>query len=612
MGFGPYSIMNISEVILWDDVGFQDGAVEVPSLYLCETQYRGEASTIPNKRAVYTDVTPSKGRWFNEFKLKGRYTDLMNVSYLRMKYDNKLYFGWVDSVELMSDTVIEVQGGADLDFSEVLITWHIDYWRTYAASAEYGSGRVVRIAKDKTSTHYPQTTGHIYRKESSSVPLGIRSATGAPNVAWIIIPYTSKEQISSTPSSNVISYSAVVTFPVELFDSYDDSVSNLSLEFDRTGANPEYAIAMKLGDVITGAFDDALGLIPEQIQGVYLSPVPPFTYHGTGTDSSPIKLIKPTGGTAQRGGVGFFTRTSGSTKIGAFWVNIALFDEFNVASDFPTIKPTDEERVVAVTDLFGNIAGTFPFGVPVESITARVVVAGTDAYVQVRTHGKTSSEEGMAFNVPLPSFQVTSNAWSSYLYSGEREYTIEQRKTQNLMALAGGITGAATGGAQGAMAAQIRGGASAATTGSLAALGMGVQAGTSLVQYEMNKYLFNDRLQNLEDSRKANQAEGLIVSSGCNDFIFHGYDDIRIVELTMDSYSLSRFNAQIDLNGYEVNFPLESADYLLTTGEYTGPIQIADLIVGGHIPVEARVYIKAKFDAGIRMIGSTPVSATNE
>lgn len=218
----------------------------------------------------------------------------------------------------------------------------------------------------------------------------------------------------------------------------------------------------------------------------------------------------------------------------------------------------------------------------------------------------------MAFNVPLPSFQVTSNAWSSYLYSGEREYTIEQRKSQNLMALAGGITGAATGGAQGAMAAQIRGGASAATTGSLAALGMGVQAGTSLVQYEMNKYLFNDRLQNLEDSRKANQAEGLIVSSGCNDFIFHGYDDIRIVELTMDGYSLSRFKAQIDLNGYEVNFPLESTDYLLTTGEYTGPIQIADLIVGGHIPVEARVYIKAKFDAGIRMIGSTPVSATNE
>ena len=77
----------ITKIEFWSDVGFIDGAVEIPRL---------DAADPVNPDVViepYDPIMPSKDRFFSELKLKEYYTGLLTMSYMRITYDLKNSMG---------------------------------------------------------------------------------------------------------------------------------------------------------------------------------------------------------------------------------------------------------------------------------------------------------------------------------------------------------------------------------------------------------------------------------------------------------------------------------------------------------------------------------------
>ena len=131
-----------------------------------------------------------------------------------------------------------------------------------------------------------------------------------------------------------------------------------------------------------------------------------------------------------------------------------------------------------------------------------------------------------------------------------------------------------------------------------AGLGAGAGALGAGLDY-MVRTSYNDRLQSLEDEKHARQIDALIMPGSGWDWLFHGRD-YMFVCLTPDGYSLDRYEAQIALNGVSVQEPTASCDTLIRNA--TGPLTIENLVVRGNIPVEAKQYLKQKFNDGVRLI----------
>ena len=115
----------ITKIEFWSDVGFIDGAVEIPRV-------NAPAPTNPDV-TIEEEILPSKDRFFSELKLKEYYTGLLTMSYMRVTYDLKnslgvetpnVFYGWVDSVKLSSDGELPM----------TMISWHIDEWRTWKSA----------------------------------------------------------------------------------------------------------------------------------------------------------------------------------------------------------------------------------------------------------------------------------------------------------------------------------------------------------------------------------------------------------------------------------------------------------------------------------------------
>ena len=91
----------ITRIEFWSDVGFIDGAVEIPRLAAADP-------TSPDM-VIEPDrpIMPSKDRFFSELKLKEYYSGLLTMSYMRITYYLKdsggmdspmIFYGWIDSV----------------------------------------------------------------------------------------------------------------------------------------------------------------------------------------------------------------------------------------------------------------------------------------------------------------------------------------------------------------------------------------------------------------------------------------------------------------------------------------------------------------------------------
>lgn len=298
--------------------------------------------------------------------------------------------------------------------------------------------------------------------------------------------------------------------------------------------------------------------------------------------------------------------THDETEYGYLYSKTNRFYEYS--GSLPAqIATTDTEQFV-VTDLDGSVIGAIPWGLAVRDYTFRCVISSTAGYIQFRFDGLNSSAEGLQMTVPLPTFDITSNSWSEYNYSGQRDFDIEQRKLAREQALVEGLGSAIAGGAQGAMLGGLKESQnvtresipslkSIGNASMFGALGAGASIATSLINYASAGY-FNDRLQSATDLLQAKQIDSIVTGGNGCDWIYYGRP-YQIRSIVPDDYSLSRFESNVALNGIEVSEPTADCTLLI---HGTGPLAIENLVVRGNIPADAKQYIKARLNNGVRLI----------
>lgn len=537
---------NITSLKLWKDTGFTEGCLEVPKI--------GGGLGTPSF-TFDGPFNPSVSDMFSSLKVRIPYVDVMDCSYLSITLDmnngaDRTFYGWIDSISIISDTT-----GSPL----TQINWHVDLWRTYIAQASIGSGMVKRRPLLIGDSVPPQPYPFRYKTMDSNTTL-----LTASTYYWVIATLSSSK-FEGNPTFTI-------AFPV--------SSSSPSTNITITSGSVSYS-APAFDDLITGNWDEKLGLDPSSIYGVFLSPIAPKS------DMS---------------GWGMFGNTIGETQYGTY-MSTSINSITEYSSTLPAEITPDDTTDYVILGFDGEMIGSIPWGMTVSSYRYRLIIDTTSAYVQIRFDGIKSHSEGLCFTIPLIPISLTSNAWSSYVYSGSRQADIMQSRAEADKARESTIAGTASsvtssvassamlgslGGPVGTLGGALIGGASSLISGAI---------GASTEYAISNKY--SDVFQDITDYRMAHQSNGLIMSGTGFDSVRFGLQEITLAKLSTDAYSQTQRTNDISLYGVHVSEPMESCQQLVTAG---GPLQITNATVKGSIPVEAKQYIRQRLAQGVRMI----------
>ena len=252
-----------------------------------------------------------------------------------------------------------------------------------------------------------------------------------------------------------------------------------------------------------------------------------------------------------------------------------------------TAASSTEDQPVILTGFTYEKLLEIPAGMSIQAYSWRVMMSATECNLEVRFNGIASRAEGLCLTVPAPALDLTENSWSSYQYSGQRTYEIQARNTASA---AKGIEGILGGGAQGAVIGGF--GPMGAAAGGL------TQAGGAAINAVLEVGVINPEKQANEDRFHAAQTAGILIPGSALAVFAHGSSP-QVVHLQPDSYSASVISSSVAQKGYAVDE--ESTDCGTQVGTGGGYWRISELIVTGDIPVEAKRFIAARFDAGVRL-----------
>lgn len=556
----------ITTLNLWKDVGYTDGCMELPAVN----------NVLPSPDLVFTDLNPTKNRMFSEIRVPEDYVTLLDYSYMSITVDNNngsdmTFYGWIDSVDMLSDT---------LNAPITQINWHVDLWRTYMADAEFGSGMVKR--RRASGDLPPQNPSYRYLTPGTAVDV-----LQNDGIWWVIVALTKDVNVGTTENPDWETTLEYRVVPVKKgnFYTYDGNVY--------ISSNKR---ALSLKEIFRGSWDESWGIDPEKVISVFLSPLAPTTYTGTGSQASPINANLAVAGEDEKA----YYEMSGNR-----YPFVDFYGSFGTGVTYTT---TDTVQY-AVRGFDGETIGILPWGIPVRGVYARLVYNTTSAYIQLRFITGTTEDYtlmhqyGLTYNLPCLALDVTANTWSSYVYSGQRQYDMDQRKlSSEASAVSGGLSigaSALTGAASGAMLGSVVPGIGTLLGGAVGALGGVVSGAISTggnYLYETNYK--NDEMQRMEDYAHAMQADGLLLPGGGIDCIFYGCG-LTLVPLSIDSYSSTQYTSDMTLYGAKVSEPVSNCTALISAG---GPLQIENLIVKGDIPPVAKEYIKQRFAQGVIIV----------
>ncbi len=577
--------MTSATVRIWRDCGFTEGTLEVPS----------KTSSLPSYQYSFTLPAVPREDLFNSFRIKHAYEDLYDCNYLQVTYDmnngdDVTVYGWIDAVRCISDTA---------GSPNTLIEWHTDLWRTFLSKATFGAGVVTK--RPQSGTVPPQTYSNM-----TQLAIGPTTAilpTTAGTYWWAIM------NITVTDSSTGITYFQTRAWPVN--PNYPSN--RLTISYGSTTAEaPSYY------ETVQGSFDETIGIDPESIYAAWLSPIAPAGWASSA-------------GVVSMANWRVATRTVSSTTYGTFYPNPSISESKYYSEWVQSLsaKTTDTETYV-VCDMDNTPVFQLPWGVTVTSASSRIVNADVSAYISIRfTTSDMDTDEsgasGLTCNIPLKSLGVSSNARSSYIYSGQQEYDRESMSIARDQALVSGLTSAMTGSTNNAVMASLgnsrtdqsgqymlnskgkpiptgSGAVSSMTKAGMsipaaAAVTMGTGIAGAAIDYFATGY-FNDRTMDATMDYKAKQTSALTLPSSGADFVAYG--NVPLIRmLQWDEYSMTQRASDIALYGISVREPMTSCQALINQG---GPIRIQNLNVTGSIPPGAKHFFRERFAQGVRMI----------
>ena len=586
--------MTSATVRIWRDCGFTEGTLEVPS----------KTSSLPSSTYTFTLNAVPREELFNSFRVKHAYEDLYDCNYLQVTYDfnngdDVSVYGWIDSVRVISDTA---------GSPNTLIEWHTDLWRTFLSKATFGAGVVTK--RPSSGTVPPQTYSNMTQLMSGDFANLIPSS----DYFWVFL------NLTATKGDNKIT--TTYCWPVT------NAKRNKCISIKDSDGTVQ-GVAPSFNQSVMGYMDEALGLDPDAIYGCWLSPIPPK--YCSYTTSDPYIYAKMSGWAVR-------TNTSDQTYAVYTYESTTTGTE-NIYEESSLICSggTTDTQICSMTDFDRNIVFSVPWGITIGKCRYRLVNADTSMYIAFRFSGlnvpEASSEtDGMSCAIPLKSLAMSSNAKSSYVYSGQQEYDRESMSIARDQALVSSLTSTLTGTANNAVMSSLsettsnaggkrqfqglkktaRGGYEAVyssvapdITSTVGGLGVGkaslLTAGAGVAGAAIDYFAagyFNDRTMDATMDYKAKQTSALTLP-GCGwDWVDYGIMP-SLVTMKWDDYSITQRDNDIALYGISVREPMTSCQSLINQG---GPIRIQNLNVTGSIPAGAKHFFRERFAQGVRII----------
>ena len=524
-------------------------------------------------------LCPRTGHEFDEIELPIDYNEINGLTgnnsaakfvALEFGYETGKTFeiyGWIDSIEPLA-----VKGPS----ANCRIRWHVDHWLSAQHFANfynvgtltgtrtpitYGAGRIKRgpsgLARPDPSAPRKWVSGD-----------SVRICDDADNPQlWIILQFV---DVVSTGITRISTYFWPEHVTVE---SQGQNYYSLSIE-----------------ECYSGFLEEALGIDPDDIIGCWVSPIEPYDRTGTGTDAvyQNFDSDHHTWYYVQA------TRLSG--RLRPINKTISLIDAAH-----PNGYASDDLHKLQIVDPFGCPMASIPWGFTITEAVINIDAGVSSANLNIWCKTATSVDylkdaaEGLVVTIPLPKIPITSNAWSSYVYSGQRTYDIEQRRLQREQNCVQGISGAGTSAIGGAMMGTL------VTPGLGTLLGAGAGLATSLIGTAVNTFTSNDidrKAQDASDRLVSNQSANIIDPAGGALWFNIPGAGYYFIEVVRDAESAAELSDEQSELGYVTDSYKADCTTILRTG---GGLRIEGLEVKGDIPPEGRAYIAALFARGVHL-----------
>ena len=532
----------IKKLKLWKDPRYTEECVEIPP--------KGSRKLPPadwvNQHEVqhegeeptmeYYDLRPRKGSTLSALELPLSFSETWDMSYLWMQAEDD-----AGQIEVFGwiRSVEQIAGSSEA----VRIVWVPDYWRTFSGSLTFGRGVVTKTS----NSTYARPLRVQPRQWRISSRMNIGNDTDATKNA-IILSY-----VKNTKDGQ----GQIIKTEIIFLWWYLGAENTPSLT-----------------DIYAGLLEDDLGLDPDSIVGAWLSPVAPVSVTGTYTH-------------------------------GTYTVNVAgVSGSGGNAHSFRPAYTVDSTHRLVVSDYMGAIMGEVPYGFTIDGYSAYCDYgsSGCNVIINFTTNdnrsGATQPEIGLRVTMPCPNLPITSNAWSSYVYSGQRENDIQLRIINRDQKAVAGITGSTNSAVSGALTGALVGTAGGPIgAGVGAAVGLGSALLGVGIDYLSSGY-FDDKLQAETDKLYSNQAANVLLPASGSCWNVLGNGTCAVVFMIADSISRAEMDAFIINQGYDVEIPAASVSSFLIEG----PVQIRNLMLRGAAPAAAKSAIKGKLEAGVFIV----------
>ena len=339
---------------------------------------------------------------------------------------------------------------------------------------------------------------------------------------------------------------------------------------DAANASPDWL------SIYSGQIEEEMGIDPSRIQGFWLAPFQPWTGGEIRDLPSGVSVLELT------------AVLSGITNIKPLSKSIQTDDKHKIVFT----DPTGAEMFTAPWGIsFRNIVTWFDIGTSAASLC--VYLGETDTPDKER-----KGAEGRFFSFPLPSLPVTENAWSSYVYSGQRDYDLQQKAIQRDRSAVNGIAGIGTQAIGGALAGTAAAPGAGTAAGAIAGLASGI-IGTAVNYFTSGE--FDSRDQRSVDSLTSRQTAAMIVNAGGYYGLIQPYGSMigwNMITMVRDPVSLAEIEVEQEELGYDTDTYVVDCTNLISGG---GPLRIEGLRVKGDIPKEGREYISSLFARGVHI-----------
>lgn len=465
--------------------------------------------------------------------------------------------GWIDGVEPLS-----VQG------QNTRIRWHVDYFITCQLqnTFKFGEGRFKRFSESYARPDPSQPRFWWYSDEFNIEYQFTDINEGDSKTNNIVGPYCIIYYLNTT---------ATETSSTTYFETYFFPVAEAGGTEEVYWGNDIYHFPR----IYDGKLDENLKLDSDKIVGCWISPIPPSE---------------------------LFWRVKAGQYYGYYKITDNNMTDWltlwrrQSETDYLKFRPDDFKKVI-IQDPYGTIYATIPWKMEFKTLFGKLdISADGGTLILFLKDDDDGHGEGRIVQIPLIGASVTSNAWSSYNYSGQREYDKRIAEIQREQNLKNGIANSGTSAIGGAVAGGLTGNPLMAGAGAVAGLISSIAG--SYASDVVNREA-DEKTQTAVDKLTASQTASCVVSGSGNSWTLKiGHTDLdagsekwRFVILERDPISKAELEAEHEKLGFVTDFYCADCTTLIAAG---GPMRIENLKISG-VSKEAQNYISNLFNNGI-------------